>query len=133
MSKFCPLCNTVTNCTDNCKSCLEEEAKASEEIMNIPTIGSNSCGETLYRVYIATGTAWLKVFQAYAYNEQEAVDMVADYCEEHELCGLYSDYYEIADECENGQNVDEYAETHNLICCGNHGIYLEVSGIETVK
>lgn len=26
MSKFCPLCNQVTNCTDNCKSCLEEEA-----------------------------------------------------------------------------------------------------------
>jgi hypothetical protein len=24
MSKFCPLCNAVTNCTDNCKSCLEE-------------------------------------------------------------------------------------------------------------
>lgn len=25
MSKFCPMCNAVTNCTDNCKSCLEEE------------------------------------------------------------------------------------------------------------
>ena len=25
MSKFCPMCNTVTNCTDNCKHCLEEE------------------------------------------------------------------------------------------------------------
>ena len=24
MSKFCPLCNKVTNCTDNCNSCLEE-------------------------------------------------------------------------------------------------------------
>lgn len=27
MSKFCPLCNTNTNCTDNCTSCLEEELK----------------------------------------------------------------------------------------------------------
>lgn len=27
MSKFCPMCNQVTNCTDNCKYCLEEEAK----------------------------------------------------------------------------------------------------------
>ena len=26
MSKFCPLCNEVTNCTDNCKSCMEEES-----------------------------------------------------------------------------------------------------------
>lgn len=25
MSKFCPMCNEVTNCTDNCNSCLEEE------------------------------------------------------------------------------------------------------------
>ena len=24
MSKFCPMCNQVTNCTDNCKTCLEE-------------------------------------------------------------------------------------------------------------
>ena len=25
MAKFCPLCNKMTNCTDNCASCLEEE------------------------------------------------------------------------------------------------------------
>ena len=25
MSKYCPMCDAVTNCTDNCKSCLEEE------------------------------------------------------------------------------------------------------------
>ena len=25
MSKFCPLANKVTNCTDNCASCLEED------------------------------------------------------------------------------------------------------------
>lgn len=25
MPKFCPMCNQVTNCTDNCNSCLEEE------------------------------------------------------------------------------------------------------------
>ena len=24
MSKYCPMCNQVTNCTDNCKECLEE-------------------------------------------------------------------------------------------------------------
>lgn len=27
MSKYCPMCNQVTNCTDNCKQCLEEEEK----------------------------------------------------------------------------------------------------------
>ena len=25
MSKYCPICDEVTNCTDDCKSCLEEE------------------------------------------------------------------------------------------------------------
>ena len=30
MSKYCPMCNAVTNCTDNCKSCLEEEKKERE-------------------------------------------------------------------------------------------------------
>lgn len=96
------------------------------------TIGSNSYGENLYRVYIGTGTAWYKVFQVYAYNESEAVDLVADYCEEHELEGLYADYYTIADECETGESVDEFIEAHNLTCCGNHGIYLEVAGLEEV-
>jgi hypothetical protein len=95
------------------------------------TIGSNSCGENLYRVYIGTGTAWYKVFQVYAYNESEAVDLVADYCEEHELEGLYSDYWELFDLCED-ESVGEYADVHNLICCGNHGIYLEVAGLEEV-
>lgn len=96
------------------------------------TIGSNSCGENLYRIFIGTGTVWLQEFYVYAYNTTEAVDLVADYCEEHELAGLYTDFYELADECEVGQTVDEYAETHNLICCGNHGIYLEVAGLEEV-
>ena len=100
--------------------------------MNIIKIGSNSCGEKLYRVFIGTGTMWLQEFQVYAYNEQEAVDLVADYCEEHELEGLYADYYTIADECETGETVDEYIESHSLICCGNHGIYLEVAGLEEI-
>lgn len=101
--------------------------------MNITTIGTNKYGETCYRVYLATGTAWYKVFQVYAYDESEAVDMVADYCEDNELHGLYSDYYDIYDLCEPGQSVDEYAESYNLICCGNHGIYLDVAGLEEIS
>jgi hypothetical protein len=32
MSKFCPIANTYTNCTDNCNSCLaEQENKKKEE------------------------------------------------------------------------------------------------------
>lgn len=28
MAKYCPMCDTYTNCTDNCKSCMEEEKKS---------------------------------------------------------------------------------------------------------
>ncbi len=101
--------------------------------MNITTIGTNYHGEKCYRVYLATGTAWYKVFQVYAYSESEAVDLVADHIEEHEYEGLYADYYEIADLCGPGQSVDEYVEAHGLICCGNHGIYLDVAGLEEIK
>lgn len=31
MSKFCPMYNQATNCTDNCKSCLEEEERQCTE------------------------------------------------------------------------------------------------------
>lgn len=27
MSKFCPMCNQTTNCTENCKDCLKEDTK----------------------------------------------------------------------------------------------------------
>lgn len=30
MSKFCPLTNAVTNCTNNCNRCMEEEARRRE-------------------------------------------------------------------------------------------------------
>ena len=101
--------------------------------MNIPIIGSNAYGENLYRVFLGTGTLWLAEFHVYADSEQEAVDLAADYCEEHELEGLYSDHYELADECEAGQTVDEYVEAHGLTCCGNHGIYIQLAGIEVLK
>lgn len=31
MSKYCPMCDQVTNCTDNCKSCLEELENETKE------------------------------------------------------------------------------------------------------
>ena len=96
-------------------------------------INEGNYGEKLYTVTLGTGTAWTKTFEVYAYNETEAVDLVADYCEEHELEGLYSDYCELADLCEVGQTVDEYAEANSLACCGNHGIYMQILGIKEVE
>ena len=96
-------------------------------------INEGNYGKKLYAVTLGTGTAWTQTYEVYAYNECEAVDLVADYCEDHELEGLYSDYYELADLCEVGETVDEYAESNGLTCCGNHGIYMQILRIEEVK
>jgi hypothetical protein len=39
MAKFCPMCGQVTNCTDNCKYCLEEaeNEKKERESKNVKT------------------------------------------------------------------------------------------------
>lgn len=91
---------------------------------------SNQCGEKLYTIALNTGTTWIETYSVYAYNEQEAVDLVADYLEANELRGLYCDWYELMDLCENGETPDEYAEANNLICAGNHGIYISIAGIK---
>lgn len=31
MAKYCPICNEVTNCTENCNDCLKEEKREEEE------------------------------------------------------------------------------------------------------
>ena len=93
-------------------------------------INEGNYGEKLYRVTLGTGFAFTKSFEAYAYNEQEAVDLVADYVEEHQPA-LCVDHYELADECD-GETVDEYAEAQGLTCCGNHGIYLTIVDIKEI-
>lgn len=96
-------------------------------------INSTNDGERLYKVALNTGLAWVQQYEVYANNEQEAIDTLADYLEENELTGLYTTHYDIADECEIGQTVDEYAEANGLICCGNHGIYIRVEYMEVLK
>ena len=91
---------------------------------------SNQCGEKLYTVSLNTGLAWLQEYSVYAYNAQDAVDLVADYLEANKLRGLYCDWYDLMDLCENGETPDEYAEANNLICAGNHGIYISIAGIK---
>lgn len=34
MSKYCPICDAVTNCTDNCKDCLAELESEKKENNN---------------------------------------------------------------------------------------------------
>ena len=92
----------------------------------------NEYGEKLYSVYVNTGTAWCDVRNVYAYNEQDALDKVVDRLEKEES-NLVMDYYDIFDMCDTGESVDEFAEANNLICAGNHGLYISVDRIELAE
>lgn len=35
MSKYCPICNQITNCTENCTKCMEEEKKNSKKTVDL--------------------------------------------------------------------------------------------------
>ncbi len=85
------------------------------------------------RVLLGTGSMFPQEFHVQADNKTTASNLVADYCTEYELHGLYADHYELVDLCEAGQTVDEFASVHNLTCCGKHGVYINIIGIEELK
>ena len=89
-------------------------------------------GEHLYRVHVGTETAWTEEFIVGAYNEQEAIDIIADFLEDKESL-LVMTYYDLYDLCEAGQTVDEFAEANGLTCAGNHGVYLRIESIEFLR
>lgn len=62
-----------------------------------------------YRVTLDMGVS----FWVNADDEQEALDFVIDYCEEHRFVGFVASPGEITEE-----EAEEYA------CGGNHGLYL---------
>lgn len=92
----------------------------------------NEFGETKYAVTIGTGTATTYTEEVYAYNEQEALDKVVDRMEESGETGFLTDYYELYDEAEFGETVDELADRMNLVVAGNSGWYVEVIDIHEV-
>lgn len=95
-------------------------------------INEGNYGEKLYKIGVCTGLAWIAEYGVYAYNEQEACDLLADWLEENES-GLCTDYWHLNDLCDSFQSVDEYAGAHNLTCCGNHGVYLAIENITEIK
>lgn len=92
-------------------------------------------GEKTYIISLGTGLAWANLFKVAAYDEQSAVDLVADYIEDHGYTGLYYDHLEleVMASCTEYKTADSYAEANNLVCCGNHGIYIELLNIEEVS
>lgn len=83
----------------------------------------------LYQIILATG----EDFKVFAYDEQEAIDILADHLVEEEREYSYADHYEIADLCEVGQSVDEYVEENGYYHAGEHGVYIQVTEIKTIS
>lgn len=85
-------------------------------------------GEQLFKITLATG----EDFKVYAFDEEEAINLVADHLVEEERECSYADHYEVADLCEVGQSVAEYAEENNLYFAGKHGVYIPVKEIKPI-
>ena len=103
-----------------------------DDFDTVITSSQNEFGETKYAVTIGTGTATPYTEEVYAYNEQEALDKVVDRMEEDGETGFLADYYELFDETEFGETVDELADRMNLVVAGNSGWYVEVLDIHEV-
>ena len=103
---------------------LEEKYDRKRRIKKMPAINSSDKGKKLYTVTLGTGLD----YNVYARSVRDAIDTVADYLDDLDLEGLV-DHYELFDCCECGQTVDEYAQANHFICCGSHGIYLQIKGV----
>lgn len=99
--------------------------------MDIFKIGTPSDSAYCYCVFVGVGEPCAQEFCVYASSEDEAVNLVADFCAQYELRELYADHYDIFDVCDVGETVDEYAKVHNLTYFANQGIYLNI--VKVVK
>lgn len=56
MSKYCPMCDAVTNCTDNCTECLKEAEAEKEDIYKSLGFKNPDFVENPYGIKIYLGT-----------------------------------------------------------------------------
>lgn len=96
----------------------------------VTSVNQNLFDEPRWKLVIGTGLAWPLVFTVYAANEQKAVDLVADYIEENKYTGIYDTVETLAEDCEADKCADDVAAERGLTCCGNHGIFIELLGVE---
>jgi hypothetical protein len=90
---------------------------------------NNYNGEQLFKITLGTG----EDFKVYAFDEQEAVNLLADHLVEEEQVWSYSIYQEIATLCDIGQSVSEYIEENNMYFADNQDIYIQVAEIQTIS
>lgn len=96
------------------------------------TINSGNYGEKCYKIYLNTGTAWLEEFKVYAYSESEAIEELAKLVVDAGFDGLWFSHFQLANEVDLGESVDEYAANHGLIAC-DKGVYLPVARMEEIS
>lgn len=90
---------------------------------------SDYINNQLFKIILATG----EDFKVFAYDEEEALNILADHLVEEEREYSYADHYEVADLCEVGQSVAKYAEENNLYYAGEQGVYIQVSEIQNIS
>ena len=88
-------------------------------------------GENTYDITMAHGM----VYRVSAYDIDRALDVVADYIEQHtfEKYGYLSNsMFRVMAECNGHEDVREYAKLMHLVECGTNRIYIEVANIREV-
>lgn len=74
MAKYCPMCNQVTNCTENCNDCLAEEAHNRPRI----AIGKSCYGTANVVVYNLPSTKMVDFFMLLDIWGQKGYDRFND-------------------------------------------------------
>lgn len=82
----------------------------------------------LFKITLATG----EDFKVFAYDEEEAIDLLIKHLIEDEREYACYDYYTIADLCEVGESVGEYITENNFYGNGN-GVYIKIEEIKIIK
>ena len=85
-------------------------------------------GENTYDISLSKDAT----YRVSAFDLGTAIDIVANYVEEHEVKDLYIDGHTltIMAECSRYLTAELFAKVHNLTRCGTNGIYLEITSIK---
>lgn len=88
-------------------------------------------GDKPYVITLTQGES----FKVYADNENEVLNITADYLESHKYTNSYYEHgtLEIMAECSDYKTVEALAKAYNLTCCGNNRIYIDVEEIKCLK
>ena len=103
-------------------------------------LNSRKRGMRKYTVTIGNGTDCPCLFTAYAPNEWNAVNLVADHLVSENATNIYYEFAELVaisgctpkykHEANVKKRVKEFADDNSLTECGTNGIYLEITSVK---